>query len=129
MDKLKQVNNLTSNTLSIGKVLKLPIQTTEEPNTITYTVKKGDSLYSIARDYNTTIDAIKNINNLTSNLLSIGQVLEIPSEAGLETTYTVQKGDSLYSIARKFDTSVEELKALNNLPSNLLSIGQILIVR
>ena len=47
----------------------------------------------------------------------------------LETTYTVQKGDSLYSIAKKFNTTVATLKELNNLTSNLLSIGQILIVR
>lgn len=128
VDAIKKANNLTSNILSIGQVLKLP--TTEETETgITYTVKKGDSLYSIAQEYNTTIDAIKNANNLTSNLLSIGQILKIPTNTNLETTYTVQKGDSLYSIAKKFNTDVNTLKELNNLTSNLLSIGQILIVR
>ena len=94
-----------------------------------YTVQSGDSLYSIAREFNTTVDAIKTANNLTSNLLSIGQVLSIPSETGLETTYTVQRGDSLYSIAKKFGTDVNTLKELNNLTSNLLNIGQTLIVR
>ncbi len=43
-----------------------------------YTVKKGDSLWSIAKDYNTTVEELKLRNNLTSNLLSIGQVLIIP---------------------------------------------------
>lgn len=128
VDALKKANNLTSNILSIGQVLKIPTALETETG-ITYTVKSGDSLYSIAREYNTTVDAIKNINNLTSNLLSIGQVLKIPSDASLETTYTVQKGDSLYSIAKKFGTDVNTLKSLNNLTSNLLSIGQILIVR
>ena len=133
IDELKRINNLTSNTLSIGQVLKLPSDKAsnveKEENTISYTVQKGDSLYSIARKYSTTIDKIKDLNNLTTNLLSIGQVLLIPTDTNLETTYTVQKGDSLYSIAKKYDTTVDRLKQLNNLKSNLLSIGQILIVR
>ena len=133
VDELKRINNLTSNILSIGQVLKLPSDKVsdveKEENTINYTVQKGDSLYSITRKYSTTIDKIKNLNNLTTNLLSIGQVLLIPTDTNLETTYTVQKGDSLYSIAKKYDTTVDRLKQLNNLKSNLLSIGQILIVR
>ena len=133
VEELKRINNLTSNALSIGQVLKLPSDKSnkieQEKNTITYTVQKGDSLYSIARKYSTTIDKIKDLNNLTTNLLSIGQVLLIPTDTNLETTYTVQKGDSLYSIAKKYDTTVDRLKQLNNLKSNLLSIGQILIVR
>ena len=133
VDELKRINNLTSNILSIGQVLKLPSDKAsnveKEENTISYTVQKGDSLYSIARKYDTTIDRIKDLNNLTTNLLSIGQVLLIPTDTNLETTYTVQKGDSLYSIAKKYNTTVDRLKQLNNLSSNLLSIGQILIVR
>ena len=133
VDELKRINNLTSNILSIGQVLKLPSDKVsdieKEENTISYTVQKGDSLYSIARKYSTTIDKIKDLNNLTTNLLSIGQVLLIPTDTNLETTYTVQKGDSLYSIAKKYNTTVDRLKQLNNLKSNLLSIGQILIVR
>ena len=133
VDELKRINNLTSNILSIGQVLKLPSDKAsnveKKENTISYTVQKGDSLYSIARKYDTTIDRIKDLNNLTTNLLSIGQVLLIPTDTNLETTYTVKKGDSLYSIAKKYDTTVDRLKQLNNLSSNLLSIGQILIVR
>lgn len=133
VDELKRINNLTSNILSIGQVLKLPSDKVSDiekkENTISYIVQKGDSLYSIARKYSTTIDKIKDLNNLTTNLLSIGQVLLIPTDTNLETTYTVQKGDSLYSIAKKYDTAVDRLKQLNNLKSNLLSIGQILIVR
>lgn len=133
VDELKRINNLTSNILSIGQVLKLPSDKAsnveKEENTISYTVQKGDSLYSIARKYDTTIDRIKDLNNLTTNLLSIGQVLLIPTDTNLETTYTVKKGDSLYSIAKKYNTTVNRLKQLNNLTSNLLSIGQILIVR
>lgn len=126
VEALKKTNNLTSNILSIGQVLKIP--TLEDIAGIPYTVKKGDSLYSIAREYNTTVEAIKKANNLTTNLLSIGQQLILPEDTSLETTYTVQKGDSLYSIAKKYNTTVEDLKKANNLSSNLLSIGQILII-
>ena len=67
------MNNLTSNLLSIGQVLKVG-----NTNQNTYVVQKGDSLWSIAKKYNTTVDNLKNKNNLTSNLLSIGQVLILP---------------------------------------------------
>ena len=60
-------------------------------------------------------------------MLSIGQKLLIP--IGEETTYVVKSGDTLYSIAREFNTTVDKLKELNNLSNNTLSIGQILIVK
>ncbi|MCI6002059.1 MAG: LysM peptidoglycan-binding domain-containing protein [Tenericutes bacterium] len=84
----------------------------------------------MAKKYNTTVDEIKKLNNLTSDTLSIGQKLKIltttPSQELPSETYVVQKGDSLYSIARKFGTTVDSLKSINNLTSNLLSIGQVL---
>ena len=91
----------------------------------TYTVVKGDTLYSIARKFNTTVDMIKSLNNLTGNILSIGQVLKLPSSNN-STTYTVARGDTLYSIAKRFNTTIDSIKNLNNLTSNILSIGQIL---
>ena len=94
-----------------------------------YTVVSGDSLYAIARKYNTTVDGIKRLNGLTSNNLSIGQILKIPSSNNNDInsiTYVVISGDSLYSIARKYNTTVDEIKRLNGLTSNNLSIGQIL---
>ena len=131
VDAIKSLNNLTSNTLSIGQTLRIPSDNTStKPNTTNYTVKSGDSLYSIARRFNTSVVAIKSLNNLTSNTLSIGQTLRIPSDntstQPSTTNYTVQSGDSLYSIARRFNTSVDTLKNLNNLTSNILSIGQVL---
>ena len=80
VDNLKLINNLTNNTLSIGQTLKIPNSTVvQEPSKLTYTVKSGDTLYSIARTYNTTVDTIKSLNNLTSNTLSIGQTLLLPA--------------------------------------------------
>ncbi len=130
VDELKQINHLTSNNLSINQVLKIPTQTEGSQKYISYTVKKGDSLYSIAKKYNTTIDKIKSYNNLTSNLLNINQTLKIPTSSEEDSdgtiNYLVQSGDSLYSIAKKYNTTVNELKEFNQLNSNLLSIGQIL---
>ena len=126
VNTIKDINNLSSNLLNIGQTLKIPSSVSTEPTYLTYQVVSGDSLYSIARKYNTTVDAIKNLNNLTTNNLSIGQILKIPSSTTNYTTYQVASGDSLYSIAKKFNTTVNEIKVLNDLSSNLLSIGQIL---
>ena len=146
VDEIKRINNLTSNMLSIGQVLKLPTQDKVEEVEM-YTVQKGDSLYSIAKKFGVTVDEIKSLNNLTSNNLSIGQQLMIKSTTGDEPVnpeeecigtgyvepqyimYTVQKGDSLYTIARRYNTSVDNIKALNNLTNNNLSIGQQLKIK
>lgn len=93
-----------------------------------YIVKKGDSLYSIAKKYSTTVERIKELNNLKSNLINIGQVLIINEVKPIssEVTYIVKKGDSLYSISKRYDILVSELKTYNNLLTNIISIDQIL---
>ena len=134
VNELINYNNLSSTTLSIGQQILIPTNTEEEPNTgNTYTVKSGDTLYKIADRYNTTVMDIMALNNLKTSILSVGQVLKIPSgqtnetpNTGTTTQYVVQRGDSLYSIANKYGTTVNEIKALNNLTSNNLSIGQTL---
>ena len=128
VDNLKSLNNITTDSLAIGQILKIPGEESITGNI--YTVKKGDNLYSIARTYGTTVDKLKDINNLTSNNLSIGQVLKLPSGDTTKdnVVYTVQKGDSLYSIAREYGTTVDALKKLNNISSNTLSIGQKLLL-
>jgi len=129
VNAIKDLNNLSSNLLSVGQVLKIPTVTPSQEEESTYIVKSGDSLYSIARKFNTTVNELKRVNNLSNNLLNVGQVLVLPTDTTGQTTYTVQSGDNLYSIARKFNTTVDNIKNLNNLSSNLLSIGQILIVK
>ena len=89
-----------------------------------YIVKAEDTLYQIAKNNNTTVDAIKKLNNLSSNTLTIGQTLLIPLPKEEYIIYTVIKGDSLYQIARKNNTTVDEIKKLNNLTTNTLTIGQ-----
>ena len=123
VSELKNLNNLTNNLLSIGQVLK--IKDSSNNGKATYTVQKGDSLWVIANKYGITTEELKSYNNLTSNLLSIGQVLKIPQgKTSTENIYTVKKGDSLWTIANRYNTTVEKIKVLNNLTSNLLSIGQ-----
>lgn len=127
VEKLKSVNNLKTNTLSVGQKLVIPSISVSPEVSDTYIVQKGDSLWSIANKFNMTVSELKNLNNLTNNLLSIGQVLKIKDSSNNgKTTYTVQKGDSLWVIANKYGITTEELKSYNNLTSNLLSIGQVL---
>lgn len=128
---IKKINNLSSNNLSIGQVLIIPSKKSDDEESKAdeniYVVKKGDSLWLIAKNYNTSIDEIKRLNNLSSNTLSIGQRLKIPNAiTSNEITYTVKKGDSLWLIANRYDTTVNAIKDKNGLTSNNLSIGQIL---
>lgn len=128
---IKKSNNLSSNNLSIGQVLIIPSKKIDDEESKAdenvYVVKKGDSLWLIAKNYNTSVDEIKRLNNLSSNTLSIGQKLKIPNAiTSNEITYTVKKGDSLWLIANRYDTTVNAIKDKNGLTSNNLSIGQIL---
>lgn len=96
-------------------------------DTFEYVVKAGDSLWLIARRYNTTVDTIKSINGLTSNMITTGQILKIPAGQNAPyIEYTVQSGDSLWLIARKYGTTVDAIKTLNGLTSDRLNIGQVL---
>lgn len=111
---------------ALANYIGVPYSLNEESDY--YVVKKGDSLWSIAKKYNMTVDELKSINNLKSNLLSIGQRLKIKESDDNQNIYIVKKGDTLYKIANMYGTTVDNLKALNNLKNNNLSIGQKLIV-
>ena len=130
--ELMSYNNLNSTVLSIGQNLKIPYQNIEEEETnteyIIYTVKSGDSLSSISRNYGVSVNDIMDFNNLNSNLLSIGQTLKIPIGEQTVVTYTVKSGDTLYNIARQYNTTVDSIKQKNNLTGNTLTIGQKLII-
>ena len=129
VNELKSLNNLSSNILQVGQILVLPSSTNDDNSGNTYTVKSGDSLWSIANKYNTTVSELKSLNNLSSDVLQIGQILNIPSNSvSAGNTYTVKSGDSLWNIANKYNTTVSNLKSLNNLSSDVLQIGQVLNV-
>lgn len=137
VDNLKKANNLSNNTLYIGQNLVVPDYFTTEDTNITYVVKQGDTLYSIATQYGVSVNELKNNNNLVSDILSIGQNIKIPSSESVITpseddiinepnTYIVQRGDTLYSISRKFNVPVNDIKVLNNLTSDVLLVGKTL---
>ena len=76
--ELIKLNNVDANTLQIGKVLRIPDKSGDNPDSVfTYKVVKGDSLYKIANKYNTTVDSIKKLNNLVSDLITIGEELQV----------------------------------------------------
>ncbi len=101
---------------------------------ITYTVKSGDTLSSIASKYNTTYQKLAEYNNITNpNIINIGQVIKIPNE-NISTVakeyYIVKNGDSLSNIAKKYGTTVNNLVALNNIKNaNLIYVNQKIRVR
>ncbi|WP_214695752.1 MULTISPECIES: LysM peptidoglycan-binding domain-containing protein [unclassified Exiguobacterium] len=101
----------------------------------TYTVKSGDTLYSIARTYGVTVSALAAANNITNySLIYVGQVLIIPGTTvtpppTTTVKYTVKSGDTLYKIATMYNTTVSKIAAANKITNiNLISVGQVLII-
>ena len=121
-------NNLGTTVLQIGQQLLIPnVNNSSSDSGVIYVVKNGDSLWSIGKKYNVSVNDLKSANNLNSNMLSIGQQLIIPESSDYQT-YTVKSGDSLWKIAQNYDVNVNDLIKLNNLSSNVLSIGQTLLI-
>jgi len=115
------------------------------PDVVTdrHTVRSGDTLGAIARRYRTSVNAIKSLNGLRSNLIRPGQVLRVPSRGGVETpaaapvpaakpgetiTHIVKNGDNLFQIAKTYGTTVEKIKAANGLSSDIIAVGQKLVI-
>jgi membrane-bound lytic murein transglycosylase D len=109
------------------------------PTNSIYVVQKGDNLSNIAKKFNVTVAELQDWNKLTTKSISLGASLQVvknpihneviaePVERK-DIAYSVQKGDNLGSIAKKFGASVEELKQWNNLTTNAIAIGNSLIV-
>jgi len=168
VDLILATNNLTNSELiSIGQEMKIPshknavaetnivnqavqavidkknnnmnnnISQLENAEPIVYTVKAGDSLWNISRKYGVSVEAIIEVNNLRDkDLLSLSQKLEIPAIGGgvsnsnqkqepIIVTYTVVKGDTLWSISQRYDVKMSSIISTNNLKEiSRLSIGQ-----
>jgi len=168
VDEIKKANNLSGINLRIGQKLKIPatknieedkVVTTAEPPVNattdvkdaagTHTVKQGESIFNIAKQYGITAYQIRKLNNLSDNNLSTGQVLKIPSDitteipkpvekvaptAVKETSkdesfiYTVGSGESIFNIAKKFNLTAYQIRTANKLNDNTITSGQKLII-
>jgi len=157
LEPILACNNIKDkDTLSIGQIIKILKGNLPAADSTMYIVKKGDTLWTIAQQYNLTVNSILANNNISnSELISIGQEMKIPSHknAVAETNivnqtvidkknnninnnisqpenaepivYTVKSGDNLWNISRKYGVSVEVIIDINNLrDKDLLSLGQ-----
>ncbi|MFJ7726105.1 LysM peptidoglycan-binding domain-containing protein [Neobacillus sp. NPDC097160] len=100
-----------------------------------YKVQKGDSLSKIASKYKTTVNEIKTLNGLKSDVIYENQILQISTapaattvQAVQQTTYTVVSGDALIKIANRYNVTVGELQQWNNLTSTMIYVGQVMKV-
>ncbi|MEH7355399.1 LysM peptidoglycan-binding domain-containing protein [Neobacillus drentensis] len=160
--ELQQWNNLQGTLIYVGQVLKVsapgqtvtvtppqpapaPLPPTPAPSdTSEYTVKSGDSLSKIGVQYGMTVQQLKTLNNLLSDLIFVGQKLKVtgsqtqtpppvvtPPPAVLPpaaSTYVIKSGDTLGKIARQYNMTVQNLKSLNGLTSDMIYVGQTLKV-
>ncbi|MEA3407285.1 MAG: LysM peptidoglycan-binding domain-containing protein [Chloroflexota bacterium] len=135
---IRMANNLPGYTIWAYRALFIP--TTAQPGAIIHIVQPGETLYSIANRYDTTVPLLMMANGLRTYEIRVYQRLLIPSEdwatwppAWLPghpvtppygpATYVVKRGDTLYSIARRFGTTVEALMAANGLSSSRILAG------
>lgn len=139
VDAIKTSNQLTSDVLQVGQRLIIPTTNTSQSpiQTNTYRVVAGDSLFQIANRFGTSVTELKQTNNLTSDFLSVGQILTVPraapasssSPSGPQTvTYRVVSGDTLSHIAVRYGTSVDVIRQANQLTTDFLRVGQVLTI-
>ncbi|MED3976852.1 peptidoglycan-binding protein [Priestia megaterium] len=160
VEDLKKWNGLSSTLIYANQTLQIGSTSTDSPSSSTptttssnhtYTVKSGDTLYRIAKNNGTSVQQLKEWNNLSSHLIYVNQVLKIsgtgtvsssPSTPVQEKTnetqaspapsnsksYKVQPGDTMWSVAQRHGISISQLKQWNNLSSNTIYINQVLQV-
>ena len=92
-----------------------------------YVVEKGDSLSAIAAKHNSSVAAIKSLNELTSDVIQIGQELRLQGHSTiLISEHTIRSGETLSQIAVRYSISLAKLRAANNLTDDKILVGQIL---
>lgn len=137
VDEIRQWNGLSSSKIIAGKDLVIypsgeEIKKVPE-KTETYTthkIQKGETLSQIAEKYKVSVESIRQMNNISGNKIVAGQTLKIGKGAGnlsvksKDGYHSVVKGESLYSISIKYNTTVQKLKSLNNLQDSKIKVGQ-----
>ena len=147
LTELKKANNLETTLINKGQKLRVKNfnkntestshthanstyeRHSEVNNSNVHIVDKDETLYSLSKRYNLSLNELKSLNNLSSNLITIGQKLRVrdfgtENEVDSILVWTVAIDDTLFSIARKSGTTVEAIKQLNGLTSNLILVGQ-----
>ena len=134
---IQRSNNLRTSRIYPGQLLTIPgagAPPLRNASPGSYRVRRGDALWEIARAHGTTIAAIQQSNNLLGSRIYPGQVLAIPAggEVGVQQamnlSYRVQRGDSLWDIARAHGTTITALRRSNNLPGSRIYPGQVLTI-
>jgi LysM repeat protein len=146
IDKLKSINNLSSDNIYVGQILKVrgervaPKQT-EAPSPQTYTVKGGDSLWNIANKFGISVDEIRKANQLTGDVIYVGQVLRLRADTTNQAptepkdnkisyiSHTIKAGDNMWELSNRYGIPMQELLRANNMTADSpLSIGQKVVV-
>ncbi|MGQ9863416.1 MAG: LysM peptidoglycan-binding domain-containing protein, partial [Bacteroidia bacterium] len=131
---LMKINNLRSTHLKAGQILKVSgfsPASSSAPRATYHRVRQGETLSSIAQKYGTTTQNLMKINNLRSTHLKAGQILKVSGSSARsspERYHVVQKGESLWSIAKKYKTTPEKIEKINKLKSSALQPGQKLLL-
>lgn len=144
LTELKAANNLETTLVNKGQKLRvnnfnLQTDAISQNESLTHTsnyhiVEKGETLYSLSRRYNISINELKSRNSLNTNLIKIGQKLRVrdfglsseSNEINNQSVWTVAKGDTLFNISKRSGVGIDTIKELNGLSSNSIMIGQIL---
>ena len=136
IDEIKKWNNLSSSKIIAGKTLfiypngeTISVKPETQADYTYHKIKKGETLSQIAEKYKVSIASIRSLNDISGNKIVAGKTLKISkSESTTEQLkngfHIVVKGESLYSISKKYNTTVQKLKSLNNLSDSKIKIGQ-----
>jgi LysM repeat protein len=161
-EELKKINNITTGKLHLGQEIKLSQEDNDDKgkniavaksdnkqvakaetaeNTVTYKVKKGESLISIANDNNISVEELKRINNMTNSKIRFGQELKLTQTSEKHKTasaktkgepksiqHKVKSGESYYSIAKDYGCTVDDLKEWNKASGSKIKIGANVVV-
>ena len=135
-DDIRKWNEITGSKIVAGQTLKIyPVSNKEmrSKEFIYHIVKRGETISTIAEKYYVSISAIRGWNNLSSNKIIAGNTLKlkkgtVTTSDGKNKYHLVARGESLYSIAKKYNTTIQKIKMLNNLTDSKIKAGQSLKV-
>lgn len=138
VSQLKNMNNLKSNIIRVGAKLRVRGSLDEDyadTDTTWYRVRYGDSLGSIATRFRISVNSLMRLNSLSGHIIYPGDRLRVKGEPTVSPAakkdskwYKVRRGDSLWTIAKQFSVSVQDLRAFNNLSSSIIQAGRMLMV-